>query len=144
MVLRDVEQTDLPVLYEHQRDPEASQMAGFIPRDRAAFMLHWQHTVLANPAGEKRTIVVEHEIAGNILSWDDNGKRLVGYWIANAYWGRGVATLALRQFLIAHERTRPVFAYVAVTNLGSRRVLEKCGFVPVGPAEADELLMVLA
>jgi RimJ/RimL family protein N-acetyltransferase len=32
---------------------------------------------------------------------------------------------------------RPLFAHVAEGNIGSRRVLEQCGFVTVGEAEVD-------
>jgi RimJ/RimL family protein N-acetyltransferase len=39
----------------------------------------------------------------------------------------------LSEFL-EHERTRPVYAHVAVHNRGSIRVLEKCGFRRNGDA----------
>lgn len=39
--LREVLVADLPVFFEHQRDPEANRMAAFAARDRDAFMAHW-------------------------------------------------------------------------------------------------------
>ena len=52
-------------------------------------------------------------------------------YIDRAFWGRGIATGALSAFLGIVE-TRPLFAHVAKANLGSIRVLEKCGFKMVG------------
>ena len=36
VVLREVSPDDVPVFFEHQRDPAATAMAGFPARDRAA------------------------------------------------------------------------------------------------------------
>jgi RimJ/RimL family protein N-acetyltransferase len=130
-MLRDVTEEDLPIFFEHQRDPEAQQMAAFPARERDAFMLHWREKIIGNPTGRKRTIVVDNCVAGNLLSWTAEGKRLVGYWIGREYWGRGIGTAALSEFL-CEETTRPLFAYVAAQNRGSIRVLEKCGFRQIG------------
>jgi RimJ/RimL family protein N-acetyltransferase len=126
-MLRDVTQADLPVFFEHQRDPIAARMAAFPSREREAFMEHWQAKVLGNPANEAKTIVVDGQVAGNVVSWEQGGRRLVGYWIGREHWGKGIATRALLEFL-THETTRPVHAWVAEDNVASIRVLEKCGF----------------
>ncbi len=89
-------------------------------------MAHWMR-ILADETIAKQTIVVGDQVAGNIGSWEQLGKREVGYWLGEEYWGRGIATRALAQFLL-HERTRPLYAYVAKHNRASLRVLEKCGF----------------
>jgi RimJ/RimL family protein N-acetyltransferase len=60
-------------------------------------------------------------------SWERDGKRLVGYWIGKHFWGKGVATRALREFL-GIVLARPLYAHVAKGNIGSIRVLEKSGF----------------
>ena len=137
-LLRDVIESDLPVFFEHQRDPEATRMADFPARDREAFDAHWQK-VLANDELVAKTIVFEGQVAGNIGSWEQDGRRLVGYWVGREFWGKGLATQALAE-LIADLGTRPLHAYVAKTNLGSIRVLEKCGFVP---SDEDEDLYEL-
>jgi RimJ/RimL family protein N-acetyltransferase len=137
-LLRDAVATDLPVFFEHQADPEAAVMADFPPRDREAFDRHWQR-LLADPSLTKKTIVVDGEVAGNAVSWVQDGRRLVGYWLGKEFWGQGVATRALSE-LIDELGTRPLFAYVAKTNIGSIRVLEKCGFVR---SDEDEGLYVL-
>jgi RimJ/RimL family protein N-acetyltransferase len=125
-LLRDVVETDLPIFFEHQRDPEATRMADFPARDREAFTAHWQK-ILGDDTLTKKTIVFEGQVAGNVVSWEQEGKRLVGYWIGKEFWGKGLATRALAELLVELPM-RPLHAYVAKTNLGSIRVLEKCGF----------------
>jgi len=137
-VLRDVARSDLPVFFEHQSDPQATAMADFPARDRDAFDVHWER-VLADPTLTKKTIVFEGRVAGNAVSWDQDGRRLVGYWLGREFWGKGLATQALAE-LIDELGTRPLHAYVAKTNIGSIRVLEKCGFVP---SDEDEDLYEL-
>ena len=142
MPLRDVCEDDLAVLFEQQRDPDATRMAAFPARDREAFMVHWSTKVLGNPSVRKKVAIVDGRVAGHVVSWDESGRRLVGYWIGKEYWGRGVATAALAEFL-AQETVRPLFAVVAKHNAGSIRVLEKCGFVVAGEEDADGLLFQL-
>jgi RimJ/RimL family protein N-acetyltransferase len=124
--LRAVRDEDLPVLYVHQLDEAANHMAAFRPRDREAFMAHWAW-ILDDPSVLARAIEVDGTVVGNVGSWVGPGARLVGYWIGREHWGRGIATAALRAFL-EEERSRPLHALVAARNLGSIRVLEKCGF----------------
>ena len=124
--LRPVVESDLPLFYEHQLDPEATHMAAFTARDRDAFMAHWRK-ILADEATIVRTILVEGEVAGNVVSWEDDGVREVGYWIDKPFWGQGIATRALMLYLELVP-VRPLHAHVAAHNRGSIRVLEKCGF----------------
>ena len=125
--LRSIEPTDLPIFYKHQLDVEATRMAAFPARDRAAFDAHWATNILGNPRAINQTILVDGQVAGNIGSWTQEDVRLVGYWIGKEHWGKGVATRALAAFL--HLLTeRPLHAHVAKHNVGSIRVLEKCGF----------------
>jgi RimJ/RimL family protein N-acetyltransferase len=138
-VLRDVVESDLPVFFEHQRDPEATQMADFPARDREGFDAHWER-ILADVTLTAKTIVSEGQVAGNIGSWEQDGRRLVGYWLGREFWGKGLATKALAEF-VDELATRPLYAYVAKTNVGSIRVLEKCGFVR---SHEDEDLYKLA
>ena len=135
-VLREVVEADLPVFYEHQRDREAAAMAAFPSRERDAFMAHWAKT-LGNDSTLTRTVVSDGAVAGNIGCWEDDGRRLVGYWIGREFWGRGLATQALAELLDVVD-ARPLQAYVAKSNVASIRVLEKCGFVKVGEHAGDD------
>jgi RimJ/RimL family protein N-acetyltransferase len=122
--------SDLPIFFEDQRHPDSNRMAAVAARDREAFMAHWTK-ILADPTCKTQTVLVDGHIAGNVVSWDGEGERLVGYWIGAEFWGRGVATRALAKYL-GYDTTRPLHARVAEHNVASRRVLEKCGFVVIG------------
>jgi RimJ/RimL family protein N-acetyltransferase len=133
--LRDVTSGDIAVFYEHQRDPASSEVAGLYPRDEEAFTAHWER-LLQDPSGRKKTIEIDGEVAGQVLSFDSGGQREVGYWLGREYWGKGIATIALSAFL-REELTRPLFAHAAKHNVGSIRVLEKCGFQRVREQMGD-------
>lgn len=124
--LRNVEDRDLEVFFIHQADPQAVEMAAFPARDKDQFAAHWAK-VRADDALVARTIVADGMVAGNIGSWQDDGQQLIGYWVGREWWGRGVATQALALF-VEEVSVRPLYAHVAVHNVGSIRVLEKCGF----------------
>jgi RimJ/RimL family protein N-acetyltransferase len=130
ITLRPMLESDLPTLYEQQLDPEATAMAAFPARDHEAFMRHWT-LILADEKVTIRTVVVDGQVAGSILNWELLGEREVGYWFGRAFWGRGIATAALREYL-REVTVRPLYAHVAQHNVGSRRVLEKCGFTVIG------------
>lgn len=87
------------------------------------------------------TIVQDEKVAGYILSFTFYGKREVGYWLGREFWGQGIASNALAQYLKI-ELVRPLYGYAAKQNLGSQRVLEKCGFEPVGEEEVYRVLVL--
>jgi len=124
--LRDAIDTDLPIFYEQQIDPEAIQMASFPARPRVKFMAHWTK-IIADDSVLIKTILFNGDVAGNIVCFDQLGEREVGYWLGKEFWGKGIASQALTQFL-DFVKTRPLYAHVAKHNIGSKRVLEKCGF----------------
>jgi RimJ/RimL family protein N-acetyltransferase len=153
VLLREVEASDLDVLFEQQLDPEANRMAAFTapnPADRDAFDARWRRI----REGLVRTIVADGEIVGSIFRWRDPALPgpEVSYWLGREHWGKGIATAALARFLeLVPER--PVFGRCAADNTGSLRVLEKNGFVVEAEergfanargSEIDELLLRLA
>src|SRR5262245_9863763 len=127
--LREVTRDDLDLLFEHQRDPEARQVAAFTPKDpsdRAAFDARWER-FFRDATIVHRAILVDDRVVGSVLKFVQDGKPEVTYWIAREHWGRGIATSALGAFLRVVD-VRPLYARAATDNLGSIRVLEKCGF----------------
>jgi RimJ/RimL family protein N-acetyltransferase len=124
--LRDAEETDLAIFFEQQLDPAAIQMAAFPSRNREAFMAHWSK-IMVDDSVVIKTILFNGVIAGNIVCFKQLGEREVGYWLGKEYWGKGIASQALTQFLDL-IKTRPLYAHVAKHNIASKRVLEKCGF----------------
>jgi RimJ/RimL family protein N-acetyltransferase len=133
--LRDVEQGDLPELFEHQRDPVAYEMAAFPPRERDAFMAHWAK-IIADDRVTKRCILVGAEVAGHVVCFERSGRLLVGYWLGRRFWSRGIASVALAEF-VSLIPARPLHAFVAKQNGASIRVLEKCGFERTGESSLD-------
>jgi RimJ/RimL family protein N-acetyltransferase len=128
VTLRVMEESDLPVFFEHQLDPQACYMAAFTrenPADWESFYKRWTG-FLANENMVKRTILCDGQVAGHIIAYKTD-RDLLTYWIGREYWGRGVATRALAEFLKS-MLVRPLHAYVAVDNIASLRVLQKNGF----------------
>jgi RimJ/RimL family protein N-acetyltransferase len=152
-VLREVRDEDLAVLFEQWADPVAARMAAFTTSDhmdRDAFERGWSWDK-ADETFIARAIVVDGEVAGTIASWGGPGARQVTYWIGRSYWGKGIATCALNAFLTV-DQSRPLHARVASDNVGSHRVLEKCGFRVIATersfaqarsAEIEELVLRL-
>ena len=134
--LRPVVQDDLPLFYAHQREPEGIEMSAFAPREHEAFFEHWDR-ILEDGTVTARTIVADGDCAGDIVSWVQDGHHEIGYWIAKAHWGRGIATRAVELF-VKEVTNRPLHAWVAEHNAASIRVLEKCGFAEADRPPPDE------
>jgi RimJ/RimL family protein N-acetyltransferase len=130
VILRPITSSDLPIIFEQMSDPESSAMAAVPSRDKEAFDAHWKK-IMSNEDTIIRTIETDGEVAGHLVSFLLEGERQVGYWLGKEFWGRGIATEALRQFL-GVVKTRPLIGRVAKHNHGSKRVLEKCGFIVIG------------
>jgi len=136
VTIRRVDIEDLDVFFSHESDPGAIRMAAFTPKDptdRSAFDAHWQR-ILADESVTVCAIIVDGEVAGNVGSYESDMGREVTYWIGRLFWGTGIATEALRQFLEIDER-RPIHARVATDNQRSIRVLENNGFITTSTDE---------
>lgn len=130
IILRPVVEADLPILFQQQLDPEAVAMSAYPAKDRGEFMRHWEG-ILKNKNATARTIVYKEKVAGHIICWKEGRyEQRVGYWIAKQFWGRGIASSALKSFL-EEVKTRPLYAEAANHNLASKRALEKNGFSPL-------------
>lgn len=152
--LREVIETDILIFFEQELDPEANFMAAFTAKDPTnleAFTVHWSR-ILADTTVIIKTIVLDDRVAGSVLSYEDNGKTEVSYWLGKEFWGQGIATPALREFLAHVNQARPIYARAAKDNLRSLRVLQKCGFLVIGEAkgfanarcqEIEEMLLEL-
>jgi RimJ/RimL family protein N-acetyltransferase len=126
-------ESDLPIFFEQQQDDFANHMAAFTSKDPAdsdAFDDRWRR-IFADATLIKRTILHRDEVVGNVSCHRWFGEPEIAYGVARAHWGKGIATEALSMFL-EEVSERPLFARVAVDNLGSIRVLEKCGFRLIG------------
>ena len=78
-----------------------------------------------------KTILVGVEVVGHIASFVQEEKLEITYWIGKRYWGKGIASKALTEFLKIMKE-RPIYAWTAKDNAASMRVLEKCDFKITG------------
>jgi RimJ/RimL family protein N-acetyltransferase len=132
-VLRQTEIDDLEWFFQFQLDKEAIQLAAFTPKDptdKPAYLTKYSK-LLDEPTVNMRTILFDNKIVGSISKFEIDGEAEITYWIDKHFWGKGVTTTALKNFLTI-ENMRPIFGRVAFDNYGSQRVLEKCGFVKIG------------
>jgi RimJ/RimL family protein N-acetyltransferase len=136
--LRPVEDSDLSIFFEQEQDPDARHMAAFTnadPTNRVAFLAHWKR-IRSDDAIVNRTIIWNGQVVGHLGSWvvaegDAAPTRELGYWLGKPFWGKGIATRGLT-LLVRELPMRPLYAHAAKDNLGSIRVLEKCGFITIG------------
>lgn len=131
--LRKTQKSDLEFLFQFQLDKEAIYLAAFTPKDptdKEAYLEKFAKH-LDDPTINMQTIWVDEIIVGSIAKFEVEGETEITYWIDRPLWGKGIATAALKNFLTI-ESTRPLRGRVAFDNLGSQRVLEKCGFIKTG------------
>lgn len=106
------------------------------------FHLHLAERVAENASGRSLLCVVV-DAAGeivarvNLIDIDQPEPTELGYRVAEAAQGRGIATWGVTSALdlAAGRGVRRVHAKVATTNPASRRVLQHCGFALVGPTD---------
>lgn len=82
---------------------------------------HYAYLLCERPSGEP---------IGSIGIFIDEPKAMFGYVLAQAYWGRGYATEALRWLVawaLEQPRLQRAWAYCAAENISSARVMEKAG-----------------
>jgi RimJ/RimL family protein N-acetyltransferase len=124
---------DINHFFEFQLDPEANYLAAFTakdPTDKPAYLEKYTR-LLHNPTVNMQTIVMGDTVIGTVTKFEIDDEAEIAFWIDKPFWGRGVATKALKMFLNV-ETKRPIFGHAAFDNFGSQKVLEKCGFVKIG------------
>jgi len=131
--LRATEIADLDFLFQIQLDKEGGYLAAFMPKDptnKAAYIA--KHiALLKDPTVNNQTVIIDNVIVGSIGKFIMEGDAEITYWIDRKFWGQGIATKVLTEFLLI-EMSRPIFARVAFDNFGSQKVLAKCGFIKIG------------
>ncbi|MEU8608881.1 GNAT family protein [Actinoplanes sp. NPDC048791] len=134
--LRDTTPADVEIFHSHRRQPEAARRANIAAPDRNVYVDYWAEHVLGDNTVLVRTVVVDGEVAGNLLTWWRDDRRYLGGWFSQDFWGRGVGGRALRIFL-ASEPIRPLYADTDIVNTASQRLMERCGFERVRVQETS-------
>ena len=133
ITLTKTEKDDLEVFFQFQLDKEANYLAAFTskdPNDKTAYIEKYSK-FLNDPTINMRTIKLNNEIVGSISKFVLENKAEITYWIDRKFWGQGIATLALNDFLKI-EQVRPIYGRVAFDNYGSQKVLVKNCFLKIG------------
>lgn len=97
----------------------------------------------ANSAVTK-AIEYRGELVGTVgikpqTGWKEHSAE-IGYWVGDAYWGKGIATEALRtmsDLAFSSMKFKKLYAPVLGPNKASMRVLEKCGYSLEGILKQD-------
>src|SRR3569623_1389727 len=105
--LRPTEKCDLEFFFQFQLDKEGIYLAAFTPKDPSDKDAYFQKftKILADPAINNQTILVDERIVGSIAKFEIEGDAEITYWIDRSFWGKGIATTALKNFLTI-ENTR--------------------------------------
>ena len=134
LVLRAPQLVDGKAIAALANDRRIAENTARIPHPyRAADAESWIAGVNADMEGETYLITLANGtvIGGCGFDMREGPAPEIGYWLGAKHWGKGYATEAVRA-LIDHAFTnlehQALQSSVRVTNPGSRRVLEKCGF----------------
>src|SRR3954453_24133118 len=100
LVLREIEDRDLGVLFEHSIEREAIRMAAFTsPEGDARTGSERRGARLrSDDSTTNRVVEIDGRVVGHIASFDLDGQLEITYWIGREDWGRGIATRALQEF----------------------------------------------
>jgi RimJ/RimL family protein N-acetyltransferase len=129
------------VYHQQALHPDVWRLAGLEPLVRVADVERCIRMMQADPDQEGLAIIHTREgFVGAITLRHDGPTAQLLYWVGRRFWGKGVATAAVRQriaMLQGHPMIRQVTAEVFAANAPSLRVLEKCGFARA-PEEAEQ------
>lgn len=108
------------------------------PYTRADAKRWLKHITAVTPETSFAIDVNGEAVGGIALVLHDDVERCsaeVGYWLSEQYWGRGIATAALKaitEYAFTHLKLTRVFAVPFARNDASIRVLEKAGYTCEG------------
>jgi len=135
--IREYRSGDAPALVRHANNRNIWRNL----RDRFPYpyshrdAFRWLHHVGTQIPPHDFAIASAEELIGAIglQPQDDVHRRSaeIGYWLAEPYWGRGIATSAVRAltaYTFANTRLVRLYAMVFAWNPASARVLEKAGY----------------
>ncbi|GAB4189645.1 MAG: GNAT family N-acetyltransferase [Wenzhouxiangellaceae bacterium] len=118
----------------------SSYLADTFPYPYTAADANWWITTGCQAEGQN-CLAIEYQgrLAGGVGVTAQSGWRShigeIGYWLGQPFWGRGVATEAVRQMTelaFSEDGYLKLVAPVLAPNIASMRVLEKNGYVCEG------------
>jgi len=142
--LRPVRRSDAGLLAMYAGDERVARFTTSIPHPLPPGTTEAYIARVTAPDSEERVWVLDGtasglgEVLGVIsLTPIDRQQSEVGYWVAPAFWGTGLASEALRLIVEANPNgDKTLFASVFQENTASARVVTNNGFEYLGEAEA--------
>lgn len=143
LTLRAVTRSDAAVMFRIMRDPRVTRYFGSAPMvspDEAVQRIERIEQAFRDQTGV-RWAITRHgnpELLGTCGYWrlvKPHGWAEIGYELAPEWWGQGIMTEAVGavvQFGFTTMGLHRAEAQIHPANVGSRRVLEKLGFVQEG------------
>jgi [ribosomal protein S5]-alanine N-acetyltransferase len=128
---------DAPSLALHANNPRIAKNLrdGFPHPYKVDDARYWITHIANTPNALILAIVIDKEAVGSVgIHFQNDVYRKnaeLGYWLSEKYWKQGIMTEAV-QFMVQHSfqnfDIHRIYSGVFETNIGSMRVLEKCGF----------------
>ena len=142
LTLRAFGEEDIEPLYAIMSDPVAMQYTYIAPSKEQCVQRLQAYAALEEALGYAPWTVIsreEEQVIGwgglNIDPFDPGWGVEVSYCLDPAYWGKGYATelvAAAIEVGVGTFQLPTIMAFTHVENVGSARVLEKCGFRLLG------------
>ncbi|WP_303870373.1 GNAT family N-acetyltransferase [Acetobacterium wieringae] len=133
--LRPLTMADAGDVFAYSKSPNVGPQAGWKPHDTIEETKEIMKTIFV---GQENIWGIEkdHRIIGSIGLIEDPHRqndqaRMLGYALSEDFWGQGIMTEAARAVLAYGFDTLGLGLISVVhypANLGSQRVIEKCGF----------------
>ena len=132
--------SDANDIYKNIKDKEITKWTCSIPypypRNEAVRFIRRAHHGIKNRKSYDFAITLldTGKIVGGIsfrkIDWENKNAE-IGYWIGKKYWGRGLATEAVKlalKFSFENLKLHRIWAYVFEENIFSIKILKKCKF----------------
>jgi ribosomal-protein-alanine N-acetyltransferase len=132
MELRKFSLEDSARITELLQDEKVSKWTSNIPFPYSeTHAIEWIEGTSKDDHRSPYAIEVNSEIIGCVSYWFNSELEIeIGYWLGKGYWGQGYSTKALTKMLSLSDfpAVPKIVAKVMIENIGSQRVLLKCGF----------------
>lgn len=145
LLLRPFRENDLADFYAYAKVPGVGECAGWKHHES----LEESQKILDRFIAEKKTLALVEKATGKVIGslglekyhvdlpplYESRRGREIGYVLAKDDWGRGLMSEAVKE-VITYAFTKAHLDFLVCAHFAwndrSRRVIEKCGFRPVG------------
>lgn len=140
VILREFEQNDIGILPQLANNINVTRyLTTSFPSSYTIEDAEWWVNVGCKQGIIAKAIEVNHKLAGSIGVTPGKYNHIlsaeIGYWLGEEYWGKGIATEAVRKmtaYTFSNTDIVRLFAPVFSPNNASMKVLEKCNYTLEG------------